>query len=177
MPRPLAALARVELNLLAVFRALEETRHVTRASRLLGLSQPALSHALRRLRDLFGDPMFVRTPRGMTLTPLAEALAGPIREALTQLERDVFERGPFRPADLARTFKIRTTDYLEALVAPALLAALATEAEHVRFSALPVGTSLPKADLESGACDLAVAGFFDDIPSGFPQEVLFEDTL
>jgi DNA-binding transcriptional LysR family regulator len=177
MARPLAVLGRADLNLLTVFRALDETRHVTRASRLLGLSQPALSHALRRLRQMFGDPMFVRTPRGMTLTPLAESLAGPIRQALTQLEGEVLDRGPFRPAELTRTFKIRTTDYLEALVSPSLLAALAVEAEHVRFAALPVGTSLPKADLESGACDLAVAGFFEDIPSGFQQEVLFDDTF
>ena len=175
MPRPLAALGRVDLNLLTVFRALDETRHVTRASRLLGLSQPALSHALRRLRDMFGDPMFVRTPRGMTLTPLAESLAGPIREALAQLEREVLERGPFRPAELSRTFKIRTTDYLEALVAPSLLAALAVDAPRARFAALPVGTALPKADLESGACDLAIAGFFDEVPSGFHEEALFDD--
>jgi DNA-binding transcriptional LysR family regulator len=177
MPRPLAALGRVDLNLLTVFRAIDETRHVTRASRLLGLSQPALSHALRRLRDMFGDPMFVRTPRGMTLTPLAESLAGPIREALAQLEREVLERGTFRPSEVSRTFKIRTTDYLEALVAPSLLAALAADAPRARFAALPVGTSLPTADLESGACDLAIAGFFDEVPSGFHQEALFDDSF
>jgi DNA-binding transcriptional LysR family regulator len=176
MARPLAALARVDLNLLTVFRALDETRHVTRASRLLGVSQPALSHALRRLRDVFGDPMFVRTPKGMALTPLAESLAGPIREALAQLESEVLERGPFRAAVLSRTFRIRTTDYLEALVTPSLLTALAADAPRVRVAALPVGTSLPKAELESGACDLAIAGFFDDVPAGFHQQLLFEDT-
>jgi DNA-binding transcriptional LysR family regulator len=175
--RPLAALARVDLNLLTVFRALDETRHVTRAARLLGLSQPALSHGLRRLRDAFGDPMFVRTPRGMALTPLAESLAVPIREALALLESEVLERGPFRPAVLSRTFRIRTTDYLEALVMPDLLAALGAEAPRVRVAALPVGTALPKAELESGACDLAVAGFFDDIPAGFQREALFDDTF
>ncbi len=177
MARPLAALARVDLNLLTVFRALDETRHVTRASRLLGVSQPALSHALARLRAEFGDPMFVRTPQGMALTPLAESLAGPIREALGHIERDVLERGPFRPAELAREFKLRTTDYLEALVAPAVLAALEVEAPGVRFASLPVGTSLPKQELESGAADLAIAGFFGDLPSGFHQEPLFEDTF
>jgi DNA-binding transcriptional LysR family regulator len=176
MARPLAALARVDLNLLTVFRALDETRHVTRASRLLGVSQPALSHALRRLRDVFGDPMFVRTPRGMALTPLAESLAGPIREALAQLESEVLERGPFNAAVLSRTFRVRTTDYLEALVTPSLLTALAADAPRVRVAALAVGTSLPRAELESGACDVAIAGFFDDVPTGFHQEALFHDT-
>jgi DNA-binding transcriptional LysR family regulator len=177
MSRPLAALARVDLNLLTVFRALDETRHVTRAARLLGLSQPALSHALARLRTAFGDPMFVRTPHGMALTPLAESIAGAVREALGAIERDVLERGPFRPADLSRTFKLRTTDYLEALVTPALLAALEKEAPGVSLASLPVGQSLPKEELESGACDLAVAGFFDDVPAGFHQEALFEDAF
>ena len=154
MPRPLASLARVDLNLLTIFRALDETRHVTRAARLLGLSQPALSHALARLRDAFDDPMFVRTPQGMALTPLAELLAGPIRIALGQIEQDVLERGPFHPRELSREFKLRTTDYLEALVAPAILSALESEAPRARFASLPVGTALPKDELQSGTVDL-----------------------
>jgi DNA-binding transcriptional LysR family regulator len=172
---PLATLARIDLNLLTVFRAVDEARHVTRAARLLGVSQPAISQALRRMREAFGDPIFVRTPRGMVLTPLAETLAEPIREALGRIERDVLERGPFRARDLSRTFRIRSTDFLESLLVPALLGILATDAPGARLSLLPVGITLPKEELETGACDLAIAGFFGDLPDGFFQQLLFTD--
>jgi DNA-binding transcriptional LysR family regulator len=167
----------VDLNLLAAFRAVEETRHVTRAARLLGMSQPALSQALRRLRQDLGDPLFVRTPRGMVLTPLAESIAGPVRETLARIERDIVVRGPFRPAELVRTFRVRSTDFLESLLVPPLLETLAESAPHVRLSLRAAGIELPKEELESGASDLAIAGFFGDLPEGFHQQVLFTDTF
>jgi DNA-binding transcriptional LysR family regulator len=167
----------MDLNLLAVFRAVEETRHVTRAAKQLGVTQPALSQALRRLREELGDPLFLRTPRGMVLTPLAESIAVPIRETLTRIEHEVIERGPFRPATLERTFRLRSTDYLESLLSAPLVDALATEAPHVRFSLVAVGVELPKEELESGTCDLAIAGFFGELPDGFHQQVLFSDSF
>jgi DNA-binding transcriptional LysR family regulator len=172
---PLAALARIDLNLLTVFRAVDETRHVTRAARRLGLTQPALSHALRRLRDVFDDPLFVKSPGAMVLTPLAEAVAPHIRDALARLDRDVFGRGAFKPEDLTRTFRVRSTDYVEGLLVPKLLAVLAQHAPGVRLSVLPVGIALPKADLAAGDCDLAIAGFFAELPDGFFQQKLFTD--
>jgi DNA-binding transcriptional LysR family regulator len=175
--QPLATLARIDLNLLTVFRAVDEARHVTRAARLLGVSQPALSQALRRMREAFGDPIFVKTPRGMVLTPLAESIAAPIREALGRIERDVLERGPFRAAELARTFRIRSTDFLESLLVPPLLEVLRTAASSVRLAFLPVGIALPKEELELGACDLAIAGFFGDLPDGYYQQLLFTDVF
>jgi DNA-binding transcriptional LysR family regulator len=171
--QPLATLARIDLNLLTVFRAVDEARHVTRAARLLGVSQPALSQALRRMREAFGDPIFVKTSRGMVLTPLAESIAVPIREALGRIERDVLERGPFRAAELARTFRIRSTDFLESLLVPPLLEVLETAASNVRLAFLPVGIALPKEELELGACDLAIAGFFGDLPDGYYQRRRF----
>jgi DNA-binding transcriptional LysR family regulator len=167
----------VDLNLLAAFRAVEETRHVTRAAKKLGVSQPALSQSLRRLREAFGDALFVRSPRGMVLTPLAETIAGPIREALTRIERDVVERGPFRPAELERIFRVRTTDFLESLLVPPLVESLASLSPRARLSVLPVGIALPQQEMETGTCDLAVAGFFADLPDGFHQQVLFTDTF
>jgi DNA-binding transcriptional LysR family regulator len=113
----------------------------------------------------------------MALTPLAESIAPVVLAALATLERDVFERRPFVPADLTRTFKIRTTDYLEAVVVPSVLATLAGQAPHARLASMPVGPALPKAELESGACDLAIAGFFEDVPPGFQRQTLFEDTF
>lgn len=170
------SLANVDLNLLTVFRAVEEARHVTRAARALGLSQPALSHALRRLRDTFGDPLFVKTPKGMAPTPRALELAGPIRSALTSIERDVMERGSFHPNKITRTFRIRTTDFLEGLYAPALLTSLQESAPGVRFASLPLGFELPKEELEAGTCDLAIAGFFGELGPSFHHAHLFDDS-
>ncbi len=172
-----STLAAVDLNLLTAFRALEEARNVTRAAKTLGLSQPALSHALARLRTLFGDPLFTKAPRGITPTPRAEELIGPIRDVLGAIERTVLARGPFAPRELTRDFRIRTTDYVEALYAPSLTARLAREAPSVRFASMPIGFELPAADLASGACELALAGFFGALPRGFHEMPLFEDTF
>jgi DNA-binding transcriptional LysR family regulator len=175
--RTLTALSRVDLNLLTAFLALAESRHVTRAARMLGLSQPALSHSLRRLREVFDDPLFVRAPSGMAFTPFAEMIAPVVRETLGLLERDVFDRRPFTPSELSRTFRLRTTDYIEALVLPPLLHDLAAQAPRVRIAATPVGPSLPRSELESGACDLAIAGFFEEVPPGMHRQKLLDDTF
>jgi DNA-binding transcriptional LysR family regulator len=172
-PRP--ALSSLDLNLLTVFRAVDDARHVTRAARLLGVSQPALSQALRRMREAFGDPLFVKTPRGMVRSPFAESIAEPIRDALQRIERDVLVRGPFRPQELSRRFRVRSTDYLESLLLPRLVPALHAVAPGVQVAVLPVGIALPKEELESGGCDLAVAGFFGELPDGFYQQLLFTD--
>jgi DNA-binding transcriptional LysR family regulator len=175
MPGSLEALTALDLNLLTAFRAVDEARHVTRAARLLGITQPALSHALRRLRATFGDPLFVKTPRGMVLTPLAAAIAVPIRDVLDRIEDDVLHRGPFRPDALTRTFRVRSTDYIDCLFAPPLLNALEGAALGVRVSLLPAGIALPKSELEKGACDVAIAGFFGDLPEGFFRQHLLTD--
>jgi DNA-binding transcriptional LysR family regulator len=94
----------VDLNLLVVFEALIEERGVTRAANRVGLSQPAMSNALARLRRTFDDPLFVRTPEGMSPTPAAQSLIGPVRSALAQL-RDIFEEKPaFAPSASERLF-------------------------------------------------------------------------
>src|SRR5262252_9352354 len=88
----------IDLNLLLIFEALMEERSVTRAARRIGLSQPAMSNALSRLRRTFNDSLFARTTDGMAPTPAAQSLIGPVRAALAQL-RDLFEEKPaFSPA-------------------------------------------------------------------------------
>jgi DNA-binding transcriptional LysR family regulator len=172
----LPRLAQIDLNLLlTVFRALDETRSVTRAAKALGVSQPAMSHALGRLRSAMKDPMFVHTPKGMVLTPRAEAFAPMVQEVLARLEREVLDGGVFQPARLARTFRIRTTDLMEALLAPALLEQLQAMAPESSLSFVSTELSLPKEALASGACDLAIAGAFREVPDGFYQQRLFVD--
>src|SRR5437899_980759 len=102
-----------DLNLLLSFDALWTERHVTRAARRVGLTQSAMSHALGRLRTQFEDPLFQRTPRGLSPTARAHALAPSVTEALAIVRRAVESQTRFSAAALRRTFTIGTSDYGE----------------------------------------------------------------
>src|SRR5882762_8852554 len=111
-------LAAIDLNLLVVFDAILRERSVTRAGHQLGLSQPAMSHALTRLRHMLKDELFVRSPNGMTPTPRAEQLAEPIRLALDGLQQSL-EPIQFEPSKATATFRIAVDNYAAiVLVAP-----------------------------------------------------------
>lgn len=149
----LSQLARLDLNLLVTFEALYSEGHVTRAARRLGLSQPATSHALARLRTLFADPLFTRIPRGIIPTPRARALAEPIRRALRDIE-GTLTAPQFDPATARRTFRIATADFGQIVLLPPLLEQLGRTAPHIDFVVRPAPTDL-EAALESGEVDLA----------------------
>jgi len=109
----------IDLNLLLVLEALVEERNVTRAARRIGLSQPAMSNALARLRRTFDDPLLVRNADGMVPTPVAQSLITPVRAALSQLRAALEEKPAFDPSSSERTFHLLTNDYAEiALLAP-----------------------------------------------------------
>src|SRR6476619_5745539 len=127
-----------DLNLLLAFEALWTERHVTRAARRVGLTQSAMSHALRRRRAQFDDPLFQPTPRGLQPSPRAHALAAPLAEALALVRRAVAAEAPFSPATLQRTFTIGTTDYGELTLVPRLMGRLAREAPGVQLAIRPV---------------------------------------
>src|SRR4051812_19149790 len=105
-----------DLNLLLAFEALWTERHVTRATARVGLTQSAMSHALRRLRAQLDDALFQPTPRGLQPTARAHALAPPLAAALALLRRALATAAPFSPRALRRTFAIGTTDYGELAV-------------------------------------------------------------
>jgi DNA-binding transcriptional LysR family regulator len=156
----------VDLNLLTVLDAVLAERNVTRASRRIHLSQPATSNALARLRQLFGDPLLVRSGRGMVLTPRAEALVGPVRTAMEQIDVALGAGDAFDPASSTATFTIATSDALQIGLLPALLARLEAEAPRVRLVCAPlenlrkdIGDPLPEHELASGQIDLAI-GYF-----------------
>lgn len=172
-------IASLDLNLLKVLDALLEERHVSRAAKRVGLSQPALSNALGRLRGVFEDPLFTRSGQGMVPTPRALQLSGPVRSAMRQI-REALE-GPvaFDPHASVRTFRIAMPDYLEFRLAPLLVRALAEEAPHVRIQIRRVEGlfQAPEAALRAGTLDLAV-GFFPDakgVDPGTRVETLFSD--
>jgi DNA-binding transcriptional LysR family regulator len=159
-----------DLNLLRIFAALWHERNVTKAARRLGLSQPALSHALSRLRDDMRDEVFVRGGRGVTPTPKAEMWAPKVLSALAQLEVAFSEAEAFSPATASGRVAIIGTDLIEYMLFPKLLALLAKEAPNVILVSRPSDGTFPKGDMERGGIDFAIAGFFVDVPEGFYRQ-------
>ncbi|HLU64736.1 MAG TPA: LysR family transcriptional regulator [Kofleriaceae bacterium] len=165
----------LDLNLLRIFDALAAERNATRAARRLGMSQPAFSHALARLRRMLGDPLFVRVPRGMAPTRRALELEPMVRDLLAGAER-LTRSEAFEPAACRRSFRIATTDYFEHIAFPRLVAEVAGGAPHAQLVSRPTGR-LPVRELQEGEIDLAVAGFFGSPPDGFYQQKLFDETF
>jgi len=132
-------LAALDLNLLVVFDAIMRERSVTRAGQRLGLSQPAMSHALTRLRHMLKDELFIRSPTGMTPTPRADELATPIRIALDGLQQSL-EPVQFDPAKTAATFRIAVDNYAAIVLVAPIAAHVARVAPGVRLDFRPSGT-------------------------------------
>ena len=147
----------LDLNLLTVFDAVMQERSLTRAGKRLGLSQPAVSHALARLRHALSDELLVRGPDGMTPTPRAEQLAGPVREALAGLAMAV-EPPALDPAEMAGPFTIAVNGYTAFALANPLVAALGAEAPRLGLAVTPSGTRNVPDDLDAGLIDLALTG-------------------
>jgi DNA-binding transcriptional LysR family regulator len=149
--------ASVDLNLLVALDALLVERSVTRAGRRIGLSQPAMSAALARLRGLFSDPLFIRTRAGMVPTQRALAVAAPLHDILSTV-RVVLATQAFDPAVTTAAFRLAMGDYGELVILPALHAALARRAPHATLRVMPIAD--PKAQLAQlgeGMIDLLIA--------------------
>ncbi len=168
-------LIRADLNLLVVFEALYEARHVGRAAERLCLSQSATSHALGRLRDLLGDPLFVRHPRGIEATPRARELAPAVAAVLAQI-RDVLRPvEAFDPAKLERVFRISSHDYgLAAVIAP-LMAVLRVEAPGVSLRCVSLPPDQVIGALDRGDIDWAIGGFHGIAADRIARTELFSD--
>jgi DNA-binding transcriptional LysR family regulator len=165
-----------DLNLLRVLDALLRERNVSRAAEHLALSQPAVSNALGRLRDLLDDPLLVRVGRAMQPTPRALELEAPIRAALRQIEESLSEGSRFDPARSRQRFTIALTDYAEMLLMPRLLARLAELAPGIRIDVRHLSPRLPSEALEKGEIDLAL-GRFEALPPRFVGRRWMSETL
>ncbi|RMQ43690.1 hypothetical protein ALQ04_02993 [Pseudomonas cichorii] len=145
----------LDLNLLKALDALLDERSVTRAAARLSLTQPAVSGMLTRLRDAFGDPLFVRAQRGIVPTPRALELAKPIKSMLEEMERLLQPEG-FEPASARLTVSIAATDYaLRTIIVP-FLTALRSQAPGIRLAVHPVDDHQVGLDLETGKLDMAI---------------------
>ena len=149
-------IGRLDLNLFVVFEAIYREGSITRAAALLNLSQPAVSHALSRLRERLEDPLFVRRGRDMVPTPRARELILPVREALQGLQGCLTHQDGFEPTQARRTFVLGLRDGLEARVLPPLMQALANEAPGVDLQSLTVGRRELASSLAAGRLDLAM---------------------
>jgi DNA-binding transcriptional LysR family regulator len=165
-------LSAIDLNLLVVLRALLSERHVTRAAKRVGLSQSATSHALSRLRELYADPLLVRSGRTLALTPRAVRLLPALERGLGELERVVADEPEFEPSTARRSFSIGMGDYLQALIAGPLLRQIAALSPGIDLS-LVVFPNLREL-VESGAVDLAL-GISSGVSSAYSHEPLLEE--
>lgn len=162
----------LDLNLLLLFQRLHETKSVSRAAEGLGLTQPAASNALARLRRALGDPLFVPTPSGMLPTPRAQQLAAPVAEALALLQGALAPRHRFAPAATAREFRVGMSDIGEIYFLPRLMERLAAEAPGVTLSTVRDTAVDLKPALVQGEIDLAI-GLLPQLRGGFHQRELF----
>ena len=167
----------IDLNLLGIASALYRHRNVSKAAQELGLSQSAVSHALARLRDQFGDPMFVRTSKGVAPTEFARTIQTELLDVVHKSELLMNRKKAFDPKEARGRITLATTDYFEAVVLPKLQPILAREAPGLQISVRPTVGELPKRDLEEGKIDFAVAGFYADLPEGFYKGKLFKDSF
>src|SRR5258706_7399905 len=143
----------VDLNLLRVCDAVVHESGVTPAAARLGLTQPAVSNALARLRKLFGDPLFVRTPTGMDATPFARELAEPVRQALALLESALAHGPGFDPATSTRAFRFYMSDLGQIEFLPPLVERAQRVAPGVRLEAVALGVEDIRDALGGGALD------------------------
>ena len=169
-------ISRIDLNLFVVLDAIYREGNITRASQALKLSQPALSHALGRLRELLKDPLFVRQGSGMVPTPLTRNLIGPVRQALQTLELHVRQSQRFDPGQTHRMFHLGLRDVFEATILPALVRTLQDQAPGIDLISVRTDRRTLEADLAAGALDLAL-----DIPlptgDSIRQTRVFRDRL
>jgi DNA-binding transcriptional LysR family regulator len=170
---PAVKLGAIDLNLLVVFDAVMQERNVTRAGERLGLSQPAMSHALTRLRHMLKDDLFIRSPKGMLPTPRAEQLAVPVRMALDGLQHSL-EPTQFDPSKATRRFRIAVDNYAAVVLVGILAEHIGKVAPQIVLEFLPSGTLKLLDLLDHGELDLAIG---PSLASGerFSNEILVED--
>ncbi|MDR6855747.1 LysR family transcriptional regulator [Variovorax guangxiensis] len=169
--RPLSR--QVDLNLLELFETVYRTRNLTAAGSQLGLTQPAVSRGLGRLREMYGDTLFVRQQRGVAPTPFADSLVSPVSSAL-EILRATVNRPTFSEGEEARTFRVAMSDVGERLFLPRLMRHLAEVAPQVVVEVVSPSRGELLDGLTSGQIDLAV-GYLSDLGKQMHQRRLFRE--
>jgi len=152
-------LSHIDLNLFIVFDAIYTEGNLTRAGQIVGITQPAASNALARLRETLNDPLFIRTAQGMTPTPLAQNIITPVRNALQLLRSSVQNSRIFDPSQAHKTFRLSMTDLIEDLLLPPTFQRLSKIAPQIRIESLLARRRDTAKELAAGHLDFAI-----DIP-------------
>ena len=156
--------SRVDLNLFVVLDAIYTEGGITRASERLNLTQPAISHALSRLREVVGDPLFVREGHAMAPTPAAHALIGPVRRALREIEGSLNQLKRFDPATSTRAFRIGMRHIVESSALPGLARRIRCQAPHVRLAAVHHDRDALHGALATGELDAVIDVLLPRVP-------------
>jgi DNA-binding transcriptional LysR family regulator len=168
-------LGRVDLNLLVVFEAVFRERHVANAAKRLHVSPSAVSHGLGRLRALFDDPLFLRTPKGVLPTARANAVSISVSEILSRVRGVIGSVASFEPALSARRFVVGAPDAITSVVLPRLMSLLRCEAPRIDLSFRHLLPQMVTAELDAGTIDLALTPFDDSVPVRFVTERIFDE--
>lgn len=166
-------LKNIDLNLLVYLDALLSTRNVTQAAESMGISQPAMSNGLRRLRELFADPLLIRSKEGMNPTERALELQPIIREIVASVEMAVEPDKGFDPAVANRVFRLSVSDYTECTLMPPLLKRMDSIAPNITLDIL-TPSDVSYKDVEGGNVDLVI-NRFDDLPQSFHHKTIWRD--
>jgi DNA-binding transcriptional LysR family regulator len=166
----------VDLNLLVVFDALMTEQHLTRAAEKIGLSQPATSNALARLRKLFKDDLFIKTSKGITPTPRAIELTSSIRQALEQIQLAVSSQPEFDPEKSDRLFRLGMDDYTEIVFLPKLLQLLEKSAPNIRVLVIPSNWQKAPKQLDEDEADLII-GHCPQFSSWHHKKTLYQENF
>jgi DNA-binding transcriptional LysR family regulator len=166
----------VDLNLLVALDALLAERSVSRAAVRLHLSQPATSALLARLRELFDDPLLLRSAGGMLPTARALELLGPVKQVLDEIDAIVQPRAAFDPGRAAQTFTLSASDYVEYALLPALVDFLERQAPGVRLAVRPLDLHTVAKQMETGEVDLCITGL-QNAPAGLHQQALYKESM
>ena len=145
-----------DLNLFIAFDVIYTEKNLTKSGQVLGITQPAVSNALARLRDLFNDELFIRTSRGMIPTPVANQLIGDIRNALSLIQNTISVSEKFDPSNAEMTFKISIGDTSEYRLLPLLIKQLAEIAPKVKVETYLTARKDAPRELASGAIDFSI---------------------
>ncbi len=166
-------IAKVDLNLLVYLDVLIREGSVTKSANQLGITQPAMSNSLKRLRELFKDPLLVRTSSGMLPTKRAIELQPVIRQVLARLEETIQSEQGFSPQHSDRTFRVMASDYAESTLLMEVIKRLSLLAPKVSLD-LMTPSDVDFHDVEQGKVDMAI-NRFEELPQSFHQKVIWED--
>lgn len=176
MALPERRLAAIDLNLLVALDALLGEESVTAAGRSVGMSQPAMSHALSRLRELLNDELLVREGRGMRKTLLAQHLAPKVQQILGDIEATLTIGQRFEPANSQRTFRVATDDYCGAVLLPKAISRICRAAPHVKLDCHHLPEQVPAHQLAHGDLDL-VLGTYRRVKPPLRSRRLFSESF